>query len=502
MACGLTDPLGCVKDVVGGVGKQVAGDVFDEIAQSFATAAEDATKWLWDTMGQATAVHFGGSGWQRDMGITVSLALIIGVGLFLIQVIASALRQDFGGLGRAVRGMFIAWGAGAAAISITESLLYVADQLSLGIMQVGAGTSSWQGFGQKVLAATAIASIAGPEGTAAVILLIALVIVVASVIVWAALMIRKLLLIVSAIFAPVAFSGAQSDLTASWVRKWIEVTVALIASKVILVIIFVVGLGVLDTGVGQAGTHGGVGGFAQTVTQVVIGALILCMAGFAPWLALKMVHFAGDSFHTIHAHAQGVGQGARTAAQVPQKFRDTMQRAGGQQTMRSSKGNSSTTNPSQAQPKPQDGGDTDPASGVGGGSVDTEAANGSGPGTPATAPTGASAGEGAAAGEGAGAAAGPGPAAAAAAPVVVAAAAEEAARKASQQAARTANDAQDQMGSDEPPTPDPGSSPPSSSATAASTQATAPTGESGLSGDAGAAGPMKTTTPAEPAGGS
>src|SRR5579875_2895669 len=341
MGCGITDPLACVKDVAGGVGKQVAGDVFDEIAQSFATAAEDATKWLWNTMGQATAVHFGGAGWQRDIGITVSLALLIGVGLFLIQVIASGVRQDFGGLGRAVRGMFIAWGAGAAAISITESLLYVADQLSQGIMRVGAGTASWQGFGQKVLAATSIASLSGPEGTAAVLLLIALVIVVASVIVWAALMIRKLLLIVSAVFAPIAFSGAQSDLTASWVRKWIEVTVALIASKVILVIIFVVGLGVLDTGVGQASGQGGVGGFAQTVTQVVIGALILCMAGFAPWLALKMVHFAGDSFHTIHAHAQGVGQGARTAAQVPQKFRSALQR-GGQPSSASSNNGSST----------------------------------------------------------------------------------------------------------------------------------------------------------------
>jgi type IV secretion system protein TrbL len=487
MACGLTDPLGCVTDVAGGVGKQVAGDVFDEIAQSFATAAEDATKWLWDTMGQATAVSLSGAGWQRDIGITVSLALVIGVGLFVIQVIASALRQDFGGLGRAVRGMFIAWGAGAAAISITESLLYVADQLSQGIMQVGAGTSSWQGFGQKVLAATSIASIAGPEGTAAVLLLIALVIVVASVIVWAALMIRKLLLIVAAVFAPVAFSGAQSDLTASWVRKWIEVTIALVASKVILVIIFVVGLGVLDTGVGQSSTQSGTGQLAQTATQVVIGAMILCMAGFAPWLAIKMVHFAGDSFHTIHAHAQGVGQGARTAAQVPQKFRDTMQRGSGQQSKSSSKANGSTTNPSQAQPKPEGG--ASPASGVGGGSADADAADGGGIGATGGAPAGGVAGEGAAAGEGAGAAAGAaagaGPVAAAAAPVIVAEAGEKAAKHAAQQAARTANGGQDQMAADQARSRGSDSSPPRSPGTPSpSTGPTNGRGEPSPSSDA------------------
>lgn len=325
MACGLTDPQGCVAEVAGGVGKQVAGDVFEEIAQSFAGAAKDATAWLWATMGQATAVGFGGSGWRRDLGITITLALVIGVGLFLVQVIASGLRQDFGGMGRAVRGVVIAWGAGAVAIAITESLLYVADQLSQGIMQAGAGTSSWQAFGQKILAATEISSIATPSATAAVVLLISLVIVAASVVVWAALMVRKLLLIIAAIFAPVAFAGAQADVTASWVRKWIEVTLALIASKIILVTIFVIGLGVLADGVGQASVRVGSGQLAQDTTQVVVGALILCIAGFAPWLALKMVHFAGDSFHTIHAQAQGVGRGARAAAQVPQKFRETMQ---------------------------------------------------------------------------------------------------------------------------------------------------------------------------------
>jgi len=329
MACALSNPLGCVEQVAGGVGKQVAGDVFDEIAQSFATAAKDATTWLWNTMGQATSVSFGGPGWRRDLGITITLAFIIGVGLFLIQVIASGLRRDFGGIGRALRGVFIAWGVGAAAISITESLLAVTDQVSKGIMEVGANTSSWQAFGQKILAATSISAVSQSATAGAVVLLISLVIVMASVVVWAALMIRKLLLIVAAVFAPIAFAGAQSDITSSWVRKWIEFTLALIASKVILVTIFVVGIGVLGPGVGRAPMPAGTGRLAQNVTQVVIGALILCLAGFAPWLALKMVHFAGDSFHTLHAQAQGVGHGARTAAQIPQKFRGASQLASG-----------------------------------------------------------------------------------------------------------------------------------------------------------------------------
>ncbi|HLI24525.1 MAG TPA: hypothetical protein VKU91_06190, partial [Acidimicrobiales bacterium] len=447
----------------------------------------------WNTMGQATEVHFGGAGWQRDIGITVSLALLIGLGLFLIQVIASGVRQDFGGLGRAVRGMFIAWGAGGAAITITESLLYVADQLSKGIMQVGAGASTWQGFGQKILAATAIASVAGPEGTAAVILLIALVIVAASVIVWAALMIRKLLLIVAAVFAPVAFSGAQSDITSSWVRKWIEMTVALVASKVILVIIFVVGLGVLDQGVGEAQTHGATTGhLAQTATQVVIGALILCMAGFAPWLALKMVHFAGDSFHAIHAHAQGVGQGARTAAQVPQKFRSALQR-GGQPSSASSNNGSSTNSADQPQTKPDEAG---PES-----STPESSTAGPSPGG-----SGAVADEAPATGEAASGGAAAGPAAAAAAPVVVAEAGKEAAKQAGQHTAQAATDVQDQTSPTSEPQPardEPAGTRSPSTPTAGATSRVPDQPEVAADAPAPAGQPAKTTTmPAPPAEGS
>ena len=149
----------------------------------------------------------------------------------------------------------------------------------------------------------------------------------ASVIVWAALMTRKLLLIVSALFAPVAFAGSLGDITASWVRKWIEFTVALIASKVILVLIFVVGLGVLDNGVGEATVGGGTSGqVAQSATQLVIGCLILCLAGLAPWMAIKLVHFTGDSFHQIHSYSQAVQGAGQQVVAVPQKLTQHAQR--------------------------------------------------------------------------------------------------------------------------------------------------------------------------------
>jgi hypothetical protein len=94
----------------------------------------------------------------------------------------------------------------------------------------------------------------------------------------------------------------------------VETTVALIVSKLILVLIFVVGLGMLVDGVGQAGSGG-----TQTVTQTIAGMLVLALAGFAPWVALKVVHFVGDQAHHLHLLASASTVGAARVYSVAQK---------------------------------------------------------------------------------------------------------------------------------------------------------------------------------------
>ena len=183
-----------------------------------------------------------------------------------------------------------------------------------------------------------IASTLATIGNPAVLLLVSLVLIASVAVVWVALMIRKMLIVISAVFAPIAFSGAASDVSRSWVKRWIEFTFALVFSKLVLVIIFMIGLSVLDgatapgTGTGGTGSGGtGAGGGGQhvtaSVTNVAVGSLTLLLAGFAPWIAIKMVHFAGDSFHAVHAQAATAASGARSVVAAPQKVASTAQRS-------------------------------------------------------------------------------------------------------------------------------------------------------------------------------
>jgi len=238
------DPIGCA---VGSAAKAAAASAFDGICTDFAHAAGSVVSWLWSTMGQATAVSFGGPGWARDLGITVLLGVVVSTALFLIQIIASALRRDTVGIWHAVRGMPIAVGATVGVIAVLNLLLSATDSLANGIMRVGTGGDTWTELGKQILDFQNVTvTVLSP----ALLLVVAILAMVASFVVWGALVIRKLLLIVAAVFTPVAFAGAASDLTRGWVRKWIDLTMALVFSKIILVIIFVVGLGVLTQQLG------------------------------------------------------------------------------------------------------------------------------------------------------------------------------------------------------------------------------------------------------------
>ena len=158
----------------------------------------------------------------------------------------------------------------------------------------------------------------------AALLLLSLACIVATVIVYAALVVRKVLIVVTAIFAPIAFAGSLADITASWTRRWIETTIALIASKLILILIFIAGYGILIHGVGESGT-----GASQKVTQVISGILVLFVAGFAPWMAIKLVHFTGDQAHQLHSLGSSAVGGVSTGGRMAQKAAPYAARAGG-----------------------------------------------------------------------------------------------------------------------------------------------------------------------------
>jgi hypothetical protein len=301
------DPLCQAGQFIQGQANNVVDNAFTRVADSFSEVAMNATTWLWKQINDATTLDLHDPKLLREIGTTAAIAGVLCLGLFVIQVITSVLRREPGGLGRALSGLVVSFVGSALAIAATRTLLGVVDALSAGYVQHTLGTNV-EGIGQK-FAFTQLANVQAPAAT----LLLSLVILVAVVLVWAAMMVRKMVLIIAAVLAPLAFAGATADITRAWVRRWIEFVCAMIVSKLLLVIILSIGLAAFN-GAGQDGS-----GVGQSTTQLAAGSLILMMGGFAPWMAMRMFSFAGDTIHAAHATVGQATAGGHAVIAAPQK---------------------------------------------------------------------------------------------------------------------------------------------------------------------------------------
>jgi hypothetical protein len=308
--CNSLNPICAVAESIGSLGSTVTSSVFSSVASAFGNTADSAINWLWQQLSSSTTVSLSGPNFELDLGIVVSIAVVLCLGLFVIQMALSALKHDAGGIGRALRGLVIATVGCAITLASLDLLLGAVDQLCVGVVKIATG-GTIASLGTKIIGGAAFTALVASPPT---ILILSLVAICAVAIVWFALVIRKMLIIITAIFAPIAFAGGVADLSRGWVRKWLEAMLALVFSKLILIIIFVIGLGVL----GGMGSPAGATPLTA-ITDEITGLLILLVAGLSPWMALRIVHFTGDHVATMAASASHASSGASTVVGAPQK---------------------------------------------------------------------------------------------------------------------------------------------------------------------------------------
>jgi type IV secretion system protein TrbL len=305
------DPICAIVSSIGSLGSSVTNSVFSSVATAFGNTADSAINWLWSQMSSSTSVTLGGAAFGLDLGIVTSIAAVLCIGLFVTQLVVSALKQDGAGIGRALRGLAIATVGCAITLATLDLLLAAVDQLCAGVVQLATG-GSIATLGAKIIGPAMFTGLVAGPGA---ILILSLIAICAVAVVWFALVVRKMLIIITAIFAPLAFAGGVADVSRGWVRKWLEAMLALVFSKLILILIFVIGLGVLG-GMGSPVNAGGL----SAITNDITGLLILLVAGLSPWMALKLVHFTGDHMATVAGSATHATSGASTVIGAPQKM--------------------------------------------------------------------------------------------------------------------------------------------------------------------------------------
>ena len=272
-------PACLASDAVSGVGSFAAGGILDSIGGAFASAAERVMNAVFDAISTTTTVDLTADYVSRNAAALGSVALVVIVGLFVVQVIAAAIRREPGGLARAVTGAGVATLGTAAAAAVVQALLIAVDGICDGIAGL-AGTSIQDAArGLIDVALLSDGAMIGGGGRGALLNILRPPLIVGAALTLGTLLVRQALIVIAVVVAPLALAGGAARITSGWVIRWVQVTLALILSKLAIVIVLVVAVGMV--------------GGATGIGALLSGLILLLLASLAPWACFKVLDFAG-----------------------------------------------------------------------------------------------------------------------------------------------------------------------------------------------------------------
>ena len=297
--------ISSVCDAVGEGAASLVAAPFDWLAQTMGAAAGWLFEAVWSVFDTTTLVDVTKPGYIAVYNLLFGIAVFVMLIFFCLQLITGLIRRDPTALTRAALGLAKSVLGSFVVITLTALLLEVVDQLCIGIVQAAGETTESMGDKIALLAAGLVGiNIAAPGVGAIITIFMAGLAITAAAIVWLSLLVRKALLLVAVVFAPLAFSGASWDASRGWIGKWAMFVVALICSKLVLVVMFLVAITQVSAPIDAD---------LASVSDPIAGIVLMAMAAFAPYLTYKFIAFVGfDMYHAI-----GSEQDAKSALNRP-----------------------------------------------------------------------------------------------------------------------------------------------------------------------------------------
>lgn len=283
-----------VGDVASSPIRYAAGGAVDAITSWVAEAAQWALERAVGFIDHSTTPTLDAGWFEERYQFMAGLAALVLLPMLLMATIRAVVTQDLSQLGRsffvylpaAILGTFVA-------IHVTQALLGITDALSAAIARNVAGDTSkiFASVG-GTLSVTSVAT--GSAIPSFAIFFGALLLVVGSFFVWLELLIRSAAVTAAVFFLPMILAGLVWPAAMRWTERLIEILVALILSKFVIVAVISLATAALaDPGGGGFGT-------------VMGAAALMVMAAFSPFALLKLVPMVEGA---AIDHLQGAARG-------------------------------------------------------------------------------------------------------------------------------------------------------------------------------------------------
>ncbi|RIQ29144.1 type IV secretion system protein [Jiangella rhizosphaerae] len=303
------------------------GGWFEDMITSAAGAvfgfAMSLMSWIWNLITTTTTPHTDASFVYEWAGRVFGIALPITVGFLVIQIVTLLLRNRSGaGIVKSVVLAGVAVLCTAASVPIIHLFTTAVDGISHDLTAITFGDLDSVGDRFTEILSTVLDSagaMPGQDGADYAVLgggsvvagafgfiVFGVFLVFGALAVFAALLVRTMLLDIAVVLGPLAIMGLAWDKTHGWFRKWISLVIALIFTKLAVMIVFGLGVSGLES-LSFSNDGAGVVGVLLTST------LMLMLAALVPVACFKFMSFIGDEIEAGHLHGAGTAAAARGA---------------------------------------------------------------------------------------------------------------------------------------------------------------------------------------------
>lgn len=270
---------------------------FKWLADAMAATAKAVIEGTWSAIDTTTMVDITSGEFTRVYNIIFGIAIVVMLGFFLLQVMGGMLRREPAALTRAIIGLAKSIIGSFLAITLLATALEITDRLARGIIHAS-GTSMDEMGDRLALLAGGLTAVSARNPSVGIIVTIILagLMISASFLVWLSMLARKALLLIAIVLAPLALAGASWDHTRTWIGRWASFVIALIVSKLVVVVIFLLATSQVSAPIEAD---------LASISDPLGGVVLLLIAGFAPYLVYKAINFMGfDMYHVMSAEQE------------------------------------------------------------------------------------------------------------------------------------------------------------------------------------------------------
>jgi hypothetical protein len=302
--------VGTVCDAVGSAASGVATATGAFVMRGVTEWVTDAAVWVTSNVGDVvdgtTSPDLSASWFQNEYSAMLAVAGALALLMLMLAVIQALIRQDVWMLVRAAFGYLpMAFILAGVAIAGTGLLIAITDDISgtvVGSLGVGQAPNLLQSVGDAYKNAL--------DGSSGIplfgVFLGAITLAIGAFVLWLELIIRDAAIYICVFFLPLTFVAMIWPATSRWARRLVELLVAIILSKFVIVAILSLATAAI--------THTtALDGSGHTFERMIAGTALLVLAAWSPFALLSLIPMMEVAATTVGSQRSAISAAAGSA---------------------------------------------------------------------------------------------------------------------------------------------------------------------------------------------